>query len=210
MRVFRGLFYALAVLGLLLSSQVNADDFSFTGNLTHDDDVALFEFSLSATATVTLRTWSYAGGTNADGDIIPSGGFDPILALFDSTGLLIGENDDGTGVPSDPDTGSAYDTLLEVVDLPAGTYTVSVAQYSNFAIGPNLSDGFEGSGQTNFDGRTSFWAFDVQGADAAVGPPPTAPATPVPLLSTWALILLVSLVGLIGIRAGTRRQVINN
>ena len=200
MRIQRRIPYVFVVLSMLIAGQVVAEDFSFTGNLADDDDIAFFDFSVSSVSTITLRSWSYAGGINAAGTDIPSGGFDPILAVFNSaTGALIGENDDGSGVPSDPDTGSAYDTLLEIVDLPVGDYTASVAQYSNFAIGPNLSDGFDGSGQTNFEGRTSLWAFDILNVDAAVGPPPASPpppATPIPTTSQWALIMLSMLIGL--------------
>ena len=50
-----------------------------------------------------LETLSYAGGTNAAGTAISQGGFKPILAVFDSTGAIVGQNDDGEGlVPADP------------------------------------------------------------------------------------------------------------
>ena len=55
--------------------------------------------------------------------------------------------------------------------------------YSNFAVGPNLSDGFRGTG--NFTGRTSNWAFDVLGVDQAVQ---VGGAVPEP--ATWAMMLL--------------------
>ena len=85
---------------------------------------------------------SYAGGTNADGVAIAAGGFDPVLTLFDSSGVLVDQNDDNPNTPTgDPNTGAAYDSFLQVT-LDAGSYTVAVSQYDNFAIGPNLSDGF--------------------------------------------------------------------
>src|SRR5205814_7192455 len=68
---------------------------------------------------------------------------------------------------ADPTTGSHYDPFLQSL-LPAGTYTVTVMAYSNFAIGPNLSNGFENGG--NFNGRTGNFAFDVLGAKSATGP----------------------------------------
>ena len=34
--------------------------------------------------------------------------------------------------------------------LAAGDYTVAVTQFDNFAIGPNLSDGFDQDGNGNF------------------------------------------------------------
>ncbi len=163
----------LWVLLALSAGQVGAVpmDFSFTGNLANDDDVQLFNFSVASASNVTLRTWSYAGGTNAAGDVIPAGGFDPILAVFDSAGNLLDQNDDGLGVPTDPVTGAAFDTLL-TISLAPGDYIVSVMQYANFAIGPTLSNGFQGSGTTGFvdvngDTRTSFWAFDILNVESA-------------------------------------------
>ena len=84
------LLVVLLGLGLFLLTVpgANATDFSFTGNFTNDNDVALFDFTVGASSPdVILRTWSYAGGTNAAGQVIAEGGFDPILAVFDSTGL---------------------------------------------------------------------------------------------------------------------------
>ena len=156
---------ALAVSALIAAASYGAD-YSFSGNLAGDNDVQLFNFTVGAASTVTLRTWSYAGGTNAAGNLIAEGGFDPILALFDSTGLLINQNDDGGSlVAADSVTGAHYDTYLSSV-LSAGDYTVAVMQYANFALGPNLSSGFQGSGTTNFrdvtgDLRTSAWEFDI-------------------------------------------------
>ena len=49
---------------------------------------------------------------------ITPGGFDPILALFNAAGVLIDQNDDGgSNVPADPNTGSHYDTFLQSTKL---------------------------------------------------------------------------------------------
>src|SRR5690606_15868189 len=108
--------------------------FTFSGMLLDDNDVLFFDFSVSETSLITLRTYSYAGGTAGDGTVVPAGGFDPILALFDGvTGNLIGQNDDGGGnVPSDPTTGLNYDTFFQETVSP-GDYTVAVSVFSNFA-----------------------------------------------------------------------------
>jgi hypothetical protein len=180
---------AVAVLVPIIAAPgiARADNFSFTGSFSRDDDVQLFNFTVGATSNdVILRTWSYAGGTNAAGQVIPEGGFDPILALFDSTGALIGQNDDGgDNVPADSVTGAQFDTFLELTTLAPGTYTVAVMQYDNFANGPNLSDGFARTGEPNFTldfapaGSTGFfwdvtqhqrtgnWAFDILGVNSA-------------------------------------------
>jgi hypothetical protein len=182
-------------IGLLAASLASAANFSFQGTLTRDDEVQLFTFSVGSPSTVTLRTWSYAGGVNAAGTTISRGGFDPILALFNSSGVLITTNDDGNfNVPADPVTGENFDTYLQS-SLGAGTYTVSVMQYDNFANEPNLSDGFLNTGNPTFtsifgcsngrfcdvDGvnRTGAWAFDVLGvASASVPTPPSGVPEP--------------------------------
>jgi hypothetical protein len=185
---------ALASVTLVgLSAPAAAANFSYTGNLSDPNQVLLFDFDVGSSSQVTLRTYSYAGGTNAAGTVIARGGFDPILALFNSSGVLIDENDDGgSNVPADPLTGSTYDTFLSSLLAP-GSYTVSVQAFSNFANGPNLSNGFQGTG--TFDGRSSFFAFDILGVEAAT----QVGAVPEP--GTWAMML----VGFGAIGASMRR-----
>ena len=175
-----------------------AANFSFTGSLTSDDQVQLFNFSVGSSSSVTLRSWSYAGGTNAAGNTIARGGFDPILALFNSSGGLLNQNDDGgcSSVPADSVNGACFDVFLQST-LAAGDYTVAVMQYDNFANGPNMSNGFQRAGEGNFTtafdcsdnqpsfndvtqdagcGRTGAWAFDILNVNAAsqdgAGDPP--------------------------------------
>lgn len=178
-------------------AQATTQDFSFTGTFNQDDNVQLFHFTANGLSTVVLRTWSYAGGTNAAGQPIAQGGFDPILALFDGMGNYIDQNDDGGcgRVAADSVTGQCWDTYLSST-LAAGNYTVSIMEYDNFANGPNLSDGFEQDGRGNFTNggnffcnnglpfcdagghtRENFWAFDVLGVEGATAQPP---ATNVP------------------------------
>lgn len=148
---------------------------------------------METSSVVTLRTLSYAGGVNASGQTIGRGGFDPILAVFDSQGRLIGQNDDGgSSVPADPVTGRHYDTFL-TVSLPPGTYTVCIMQYDNFANGPNLSNGFVDTGRGNFTAalygppgatdpfwdansskRDGHWAFDILNVNQAQAIPKPA------------------------------------
>ena len=175
---------AVAMLTLGSASTTEAANLSFAGNLAGDNAVQLFNFTLAVDADVELRTWSYAGGTNGAGSLIGAGGFDPIVSLYYGTGdtaLLIGANDDGTGVAVDPGTGLALDSLLQVSALPIGTYTVALTQVANFANGPTLGDGFLGSGNPGFDGRTAAWALDIRGV---------ASAAPIPEPGTLTLALL--------------------
>lgn len=183
---------------LLGSLTANAASFSFTGTFEDDNSVQLFDFSVDSPRDVTIRTWSYAGGTNSDGNRVFSGGFDPIISLANDAGALFIENDDGSGVAADPNTGNSYDSLL-MSNLAAGNYTVAVTQFANFAKGPNLADGFGDSFAIDFDGRTNFWALDIDGAEfASLSSSPSA--VPVPA----ALWLFGS--GLAGLVVGGNRK----
>lgn len=169
---------ALAAVVLAMGSvPAQAANVSFTGSLAGDNAVQLFTFTLDANSTVSLRTWSYAGGINAAGSLIGAGGFDTVLALFSGLGaaaVLIDGNDDGIGVAIDPSTGSAFDSLLDPSPLLAGTYTLALTQVANFANGPTLGDGFLGFGTPGFGGRSSAWAVDILGVtSAAFVPEPT-------------------------------------
>lgn len=196
--IARSALMAVMLFGGVLTvgtAQATTQDFSFTGTFHQDDDVQLFYFTVNDPSTVVLRTWSYAGGTNANGDTIARGGFDPILALFDSSGNYIDSNDDGGcgNVAADAVTQQCWDTYFSD-SLAAGDYTVSVMEYDNFAIGPNLSNGFSRDGLGNFtatpvcdvfcdvsgDTRDDHWAFDILGADQATTPSPPPPVMSVP------------------------------
>lgn len=162
---------AVIILG---AEQVHAADFSYTGMLNSPNDFQSFFFTTNGVSTVNLRTYSYAGGTNAAGTIIPAGGFDPILSLFNSSDALIQTVDDGPlPVPADPVTRQQYDTNFSQA-LTAGNYRVVVSQFSNFASGPNFSNGFP-SNQTSFNRRTTNLAFDITGVDTSTGPSAAVP-----------------------------------
>lgn len=167
----------IALIGLAFMSTGTAADFSFTGSFSEDDQMQEFTLHVTATSTVIIRTWSYAGGTNAAGQVIPRGGFDPYISVFDSAGNLISENDDGTGfVATNPVTGAAFDSYLSLVLTP-GTYTVVLTQSGNVPVSLMLSDGFTEQGNSDFtesygcgnpmfcditpDSRTPFWALDI-------------------------------------------------
>jgi hypothetical protein len=184
-----------------------AANFSFDGNFVNDNDRARFDFTVGAESLVTLLTYSYAGGVNAEGKTIARGGFDPILSIYDSAGKLIKYNDDGVAgqVPSDSVTGRLFDTYFEAT-LAAGSYTVFVTQYDNF--GPTqLPGSFRRDNQPNFANhfvdstgsqRDSHWAFDVLNVENAV-------TTAVPEPATWAMLILgFGFVGSVIRRGGAR------
>jgi hypothetical protein len=199
---------ATATATLTMAAPSEAANFSFRGNFSQDNNVQLFNFSVGSASNVTLKTLSYAGGTQADGTVVAAGGFDPILSLFDGAGNLINRNDDGNSsqVPADPTTGRFYDTFLSAT-LNPGSYTVAVSQFANFfngAVGDNISQGFRfDAGPSNFRNgfvdvsgsqRTSFWAFDVLNVDQATVDPIPTPA------------LLPGLVGL-GVSVWRKRKI---
>ena len=176
-----GVVTGAMVTTLGISGTAHAADFSLRGAFDQDADVTLFNFSLDTESTVTLRTYSYAGGIQADGTIVEAGGFDPVLTLFDGDGnkLFVNDDDDTGTVISDPTTGKAYDSFLEGF-LAAGDYVVALTQYGNFSSGNTLEDGFNRTG--NFTGdlfsrceagstfcdfsgniRNNQWAFDAIG-----------------------------------------------
>ena len=170
----------------------SAGSFSFTGSFSTDDQVQDFLFTLSSPATVTTVTFGYAGGTNQASMAIPEGGFDPWLAIFDSTGNLLFSNDNGTcgQVGTDSMTGACFDSYISQ-SLAAGAYTLVLSQSDNQPAGTTLADGYTRTGQTDFtaaDGcsngmfcditgadRTGAWAVDIDNVDTASLPSSGAP-----------------------------------
>jgi hypothetical protein len=120
----------------------------FSGTFTRDDEIRLLSFTINGTAPVTIETFSYAGGVDTAGHVIPRGGFDPVFGLFTAAGALVGVGDDGA-TRIDPVTGAAFDSLLTQT-LAAGSYFVALGQFDNFPLGPNFSNGFLETGNPTF------------------------------------------------------------
>jgi PEP-CTERM motif len=160
-----------------------AGNFSFTGIFTQDDQLELFQFT-APSASLVVRTWGYAGGTNANGQLILPGGFDPILSVFDATGGLLSSsplvdtNNDGAGVDTDPTTANAFDSLLALNSLtPGGTYLLVLSQNDNTPFGPTYGDGFSQAGAGNF----------TAGEFGCGGTAPFCDATPAQRNGNWAV-----------------------
>ena len=176
----KSIAFLLALCGAM--SSASAANISHTGEFTYDNEVKLFTFTVAQEALVGLRTWSYAGGVNAAGQAIARGGFDPIMALFNSAGMLIGDQDDAgcSKVAADAVTRGCYDINFTALLAP-GTYTASLQQYNNFSVSDNLADGFfyqDEQYQTFRNGfvdeldsrRNGAWAFDLLNVAPAVAP----------------------------------------
>jgi hypothetical protein len=155
--------FGLVVLAFCLFTGVAAaGSFSFTGTFSQDDQLQVFLFT-APSASVTLRTWGYAGtglGTNAAGATILAGGFDPVLTVYDAGTVGLGplspyvdSNNDGAGVAIDLATGNAYDSLLTLAGLdPTHTYALVLSENDNLSPGypSTYGDGFSQTGQGNF------------------------------------------------------------
>jgi hypothetical protein len=203
--VCRFLFW---VAPLALASSAFAGSFSFSGNFLFDNDLQKFTFTIANPGIVTMQTWSFAGGTNANATVIPVGGFAPVLALFDSTQTIVGNFDQGGVAPNNcgprhqdpPGTGACLDAFLSD-SLGAGTYTLVLSQQDNIPLGQTLADGYQHDGEPNFANgfndfglqRNSAWAVDIVSVDSAS--PIGTTATPEP---STALVLFAGLVGLAG------------
>ena len=187
--------------------------FSYTGNFAADDDKREFFFTLSQAGAATIRTWSYAGGTNAAGLSIPAGGFDPTISIFDSNGDTVAVNQDGGCglVAADATTQSCWDAYL-AASLPAGNYRVVLTQSVNAPASGHLADGFYFDGAGNFtqaptgsapgfwdfypNQRTSAFALDILAAASSTAPAITSlPSLPFGVLNASYSPVTLSAIG---------------
>lgn len=146
-----------------------AASISLTGSLDANDanDALLITFALASGASVEMQSFGFggsanaAGGTNAVGDAIPAGGFDTYFSLFagaGSTATFLQSNDDGSCPPGD-DTVACRDSSLNL-NLPSGSYVLSVSVFNNFSFAENLGSGTLGDG---FIGLGSYFNLDIFG-----------------------------------------------
>ena len=166
---YRAAAFSLALL-LAGPQAAEAASVSYNGNFTLDSDIQLFNFTVTTPSTVTMETTSFA-----------SGGFAPILTLFDPSGNYDGEVDAANS-----------DALYSLLLSAPGLYTLALTEYFNKAVGPNIAAGFDNAGfpgDPNFTGilygvpgqsfiapdgmqRTNAWAVTIQTANTVTVPEP--------------------------------------
>src|SRR5947208_8666179 len=122
----------LHYLFLFAGVTASAANITLQGSFTEDDGIQLFDIVVAPSGSLDVRTYGYAGGATSTGAVVPRGGFDPVLTLFDSAGNFIADNDDGVGVGIDPITGQASDARI-TRNLAAGNYIVALTPYDNFS-----------------------------------------------------------------------------
>jgi hypothetical protein len=196
-----------------LAAPASAASFSFTGTFQQDNIVKLFDFTLLSPQTITLQTLGYGGsanntgGTNALGNNIAAGGFEPLFQVFNSDGTQTSGGTIGPDPPApncglrtpDPGRGNSCQDLYAQILLGAGNYKLALTQNPNFSNG-DLSAGFAYDSDPNFNNGflspvsgpgNGNWAVDILGADQASeeGGPGVPEPAPVVLVAASLLIL---------------------
>jgi hypothetical protein len=150
-------------LGIVLeSAPANSATFSFSGNLNDPNEIRSFLFTVPINilpSTIKIESTSYAAG-----------GFDPNLTLFDAADNWIDEREDISLGNLD---------FLFNDTLAAGDYSAVIAARGNNSAGfGDINTPFFGQG--TFDGRTSAFAFTIEGVTSAIAAP-VATAVPEPI-----------------------------
>jgi hypothetical protein len=126
-----------------------ADVAVFSGTFPADDTVKFFNIVASAPETVTIQTYSYAGGT-VDSQTFLAGGFAPAGFLFDNLGNVLTLSSGTCGqVGTDPVTGNCDDLYFQDT-LGPGTFTLALAVYDNAPAGTDVAAGFKQDGNPGF------------------------------------------------------------
>jgi hypothetical protein len=218
--------------GIVSSCNTPSGAISCTGIADTPEDVFLKSFTLPSSASITVQTYGFGGGTNAAGNGISPGGFDSLVALFSGTAATATILTDGSGNPiaSADDltlfspgcppaglvkvgsvTGVCGDNHLTVT-LAAGTYALllSDANYAPFAVNPGppasflLSDGFSDLSGGVFQTCASLTDCNADTGNFAVDITGlTTVSAPVP--EPGAMTLLAGMLALLFCKAAARR-----
>ena len=141
----RLLLATLAATGILIvAPAARATDYDFAGTFTQDNNTHSEFLTFSEVSNVTLFSSSFA-----------TGGFDPYVSLWSSSGHLIDQNDDsGTGGFA-ASNGVNYfvsdlDFYLFIPNLAPGTYQVILSQSGNVPVNTLLASGFTQAGHPHY------------------------------------------------------------
>ncbi len=184
---------AILALGAgLTTASADMVTFSFTGDLRTDANLTgcgdgctlggantdgdyaqwaavIRDFHVGSPSLTTTVSFSYGGGTNGAKAVIPEGGFEPYLSLFDAGGDFLASTFSGTTCPAGANTntssGQCFDVLLDGGMLAAGDYQIAISAFENLSLAENLgsatlADGFTGLGNLA-QGEDLHYAFDV-------------------------------------------------
>jgi hypothetical protein len=197
-----------ALVFFLLAGSGMAGTVLFSGTFSQDDDVALFTITANTSESITIETYSYAGGT-VDANVFPAGGFAPTAFLFDNLGDVLTISNGSCGqVGTDPTTGNCDDLFFQDT-LGPGTYTLALAVYNNTPVDTAVADGFVEDGNPGFTcveagvsgsfcdlttalgtSRTGNYAITITGADSVELSGVPEPGSMFLVLSGGALALL--------------------
>lgn len=146
--------------------------FCTLGPLNTDGDYAQWaafvtSFTVNTPSTMEAITYGFGGGTSLTGAIVPAGGLEPYLSLFDSGGNFLASTLFGAYCPPGAGTvgGNCFDVLLDGGLLAPGTYHIALTAFENQSLAENpggatLADGFNGLGNLGV-GENLDYAFDV-------------------------------------------------
>ena len=163
----------LLILGLAVAHSASADAVSYTGTLASSTDVFSLVFTVGGTGsqTIDVQTWGFGGGTNANGQAIPAGGFDPFLGVFGGIGNPASILTDGLGNPFGTSdvlsnfasftgcppgstaniNGAVCGDITMNLSLAPGTYTLILSD-GNYIANAVFDNGTLGEGFSDFTG----------------------------------------------------------
>lgn len=190
---------AALLVSAVLALQAQAAVVTREGVFVADDEQARFELTLTQATPLQVVSTSWV-----------LSGFAPVLALFDSAGLLL-QLDAGSshvcGAPgsgaADAATGFCWDAGINA-PFAAGAYTLVLTQDGNLPNGPFLADGYSQTGQPDYTGshaglpgqrfvnvdgslREGYWAVRLTADGLNVVTEPSAPALVAAALVVLAL-----------------------
>jgi hypothetical protein len=143
------------------------------GPLNTDGDYAQWaavvtDFTVFTTTSMEAITYSYGGGASLTGPVVPSGGLEPYLSLFDAGGNFLASTFSGTTCPPGANSvgPNCFDVALNGGILTPGTYQIALTAFENMSDAENLgspltlSDGFTGLGNLA-PGENLNFAYDI-------------------------------------------------